>query len=214
MCSPTKLWLTRTLDCGVLAILAGIGALAPCSLVHRIFWISDSFAAVTSNVPIWLVSRNTEPWLSAGGGKHQDRQCASRHPSCILLWKRSLDNATKVFAVGWLCLLCLSWWSAVMDCGHWVSWIFVHTHTIGNDWLPTASISRLIVHYLVSASIKLLDEKLTEKLTGWHHIRWHFLFWVEVVQCRVVFELGLQSAFFFTSAPRSFVMAARLGTIK
>lgn len=39
--------------------------------VDQIVWISDSFAAVTSNVPIWLVSG---PWLGTGGGTHLERQ--------------------------------------------------------------------------------------------------------------------------------------------
>ena len=36
--------------------------------------MSDLFAAVTSNIPIWLVSENTGPWLGAGGNTHLKRQ--------------------------------------------------------------------------------------------------------------------------------------------
>ena len=36
--------------------------------------MSDSFSAVTSNIPIWLVSGNKGPWLGADGGRHLERQ--------------------------------------------------------------------------------------------------------------------------------------------
>ena len=36
--------------------------------------MSDSFAAVTSNIPIWLVSGNSGPLLGASGGTHLERQ--------------------------------------------------------------------------------------------------------------------------------------------
>ena len=36
--------------------------------------MSDSFAAVISNIPIWLVCGNTGPRLGAGDGTHLERQ--------------------------------------------------------------------------------------------------------------------------------------------